>query len=60
MRENKISNNKELVRNLELEDSREIKGTNRFKYLGFIIFKKCTTEEELRTVYDRQGTLLIN
>lgn len=29
-----------MVRNLEFEDGREIKGTTRFKCLGFIISKK--------------------
>lgn len=34
--------------NLEIEDGRQLKGTDKFKYLGFIISREGTTEEEIK------------
>lgn len=39
----------EEVKDLEIDDDLKIKGKNKFKYLGFIISKKGTTEEEINS-----------
>lgn len=39
--------NTQEVKNLEEEEDREIKGIDKFKYLGFIVSKKGTPEFEI-------------
>lgn len=47
----------ETLRNLEIEDGREIKGADKFKYLGFILSKK---KKKYRIEYDRPEILSNN
>ena len=34
---------------LEVDENVKIRGTDKFKYLGFILSKQCTTEEEIKS-----------
>ncbi|CAG9836480.1 unnamed protein product [Diabrotica balteata] len=36
------------IKQLEIEEGKQIKGTNKYQYLGFIILNKRTTEEDIK------------
>jgi len=42
-----LATTEEEVRDLEVDENRQIKGTDKFKYLGFLISKNGTTEGEI-------------
>lgn len=44
----------EVIKNLHIDDNVKIKGKNKYKYLGFIIPKKATTEEEIKQRLGKQ------
>lgn len=46
------------VTNLQIDDNLEITGTNKFKYLGFIISNKGTTEAKIQSMLGQTRTCI--
>lgn len=44
-----LNTKEEEVKDLEIGENQNIKGTSKFKYLGFVISKNATTEEEIKS-----------